>query len=145
MFFDKVLDREAPGIRGLVLVLVAALFGAMLVVQGALHWRSTERAAERSRLLQQTADALMSQTTGGSMLGAVSLLGLSEPLLKEMALGHLPPDNPDALARLAVARGRFLVNGVYVISADGTVVVIVFSDNWLPGSHRRAVTVVIGR
>lgn len=122
MFFDKVLDREAPGIRGLLLVLAAALLGAVLVVQGALQWRSTERAAERSRLLQQTADALMSQTTGGSMLGAVSLLGLSEPLLKEMALGHLPPDNPDALARLAVARGRFLVNGVYVISADGTVV-----------------------
>ncbi len=122
MFFDKVLDREAPGIRGLVLVLVAALLGAVLVVQGALHWRGTERAAERSRLLQQTADALVSQTTGGSMLGAVSLLGLSEPLLKEMALGNLPPDNPDALARLAVARGRFLVNGVYVISADGTVV-----------------------
>lgn len=122
MFFDKVLDREAPGIRGLVLVLVAALLGAVLVVQGALHWRGTERAAERSRLLQQTADALVSQTTGGSMLGAVSLLGLSEPLLKEMALGNLSPDNPDALARLAVARGRFLVSGVYVISADGTVV-----------------------
>ena len=94
MFFDKVLDREAPGIRGLLLVLAAALLGAVLVVQGALQWRSTERAAERSRLLLQTADALMSQTTGGSMLGAVSLLGLSEPLLKEMALGHLPPTTP---------------------------------------------------
>lgn len=122
MFFDKVLDRKAPGIRGLVLVLAIALLGALLVVQGALHWRGTERAAERTRLLQQTADALMSQTTGGTMLGAVSLLGLSEPLLKEMALGRLLPDNPEALARLAVARGRFLVNGVYVISADGTVV-----------------------
>ena len=122
MFFDKVLDRKAPGVRGLLLVLAVALLGAWLVVQGAVHWRASERAAERTRLLQQTADAIMSQTTGGSMLGAVSLLGLSEPLLKEMALGRLPPDHPEALARLAVARGRFLVNGVYIIAADGTVV-----------------------
>ncbi len=122
MFFDKVLDREAPGMRELLLVLAAALLGAVLVVQAALQWRGAERAAERSRVLLQTADALMSQTTGGTMLGAVSLLGLSEPLLKEMALGHLAPDHPDALAKLAVARGRFLVSGVYVISADGTVV-----------------------
>ena len=37
------------------------------------------------------------------MLGAVSLLGLSEPLLKAMALGQLAPDDPEALARLAHA------------------------------------------
>lgn len=122
MWFDKLLDRKAPGLRGLLLVVVLALVGAVLVVQGAQHWRAGERSAERSRLLQQTADTLQAQTTGGSMLGAVSLMGLSEPLLKDMALGRLPPDHPEALARLAVARGRFLVQGVYVMSADGTVV-----------------------
>ncbi len=122
MLFDKVLDRNAPGWRGLLLVAAMALLGAWLVVQGAVQWRAAERAVERHRLLQQTADALVSQTTGGGMLGAVSLLGLSEPLLKDMALGHLAPDDAEALARLAVARGRFQVNGVYVMSADGTVV-----------------------
>ena len=122
MFFDKVLDRRAPGGRGLLLVLAAALLGALLAVQGMVHWRSAERAAERSRLLQQTAEALVSQTTGGSMLGAVALLGLSEPLLKDVALGLRAPDDSEALARLAVARGRFLVHGIYVIAADGTVV-----------------------
>ena len=122
MWFDKLLDRKAPGLRGLLLVVVLALVGAVLVVQGAQHWRAGERSAERSRLLQQTADTLQAQTTGGSMLGAVSLMGLSEPLLKDMALGRLPPDHPEALSRLAVARGRFLVQGVYVMSADGTVV-----------------------
>ena len=121
-FIGKVPDSKAPGFRGLLVVVAVALLGALLVVQGTVHWRAVERAAERSRLLQQTGDALVSQTSGGGMLGAVSLLGLSEPLLKDMALGHLAPDSPDALARLAVARGRFLVNSVYVMSADGTVV-----------------------
>ena len=121
-FFDRVLDRQAPGFRSLLLVGLCALLGAVLVVQGVVHWRGAERAAERSRVLQQTADALVAQTTGGGFLGAVSLLGLSEPLLKDMAKGYLGPDNPEALARLAVARGRFQVNGVYVMSGDGTVV-----------------------
>jgi two-component system, sensor histidine kinase and response regulator len=122
MFVDKVLDRKAPGVRGLILVCAVALLGAWLVVQAAAHWRGSERAVERSRLLLQTADAMLSQTMGGGMLGAVSLLGLSEPLLKDMAKGRLAPDDTEALARLGVARGRFQVNGVYVMSADGTVV-----------------------
>ena len=122
MFVDKVLDRKTPGVRGLLLVAALALLGAWLVVQGAVQWRASDRAGERSRLLQQTADALVSQTTGGGMLGAVSLLGLSEPLLKNMANGDLAPDDAEALSRLAVARGRFQVSGVYVMSADGTVV-----------------------
>ncbi|CAN7549468.1 PAS domain S-box protein [Acidovorax sp. LjRoot194] len=122
MFLDKVLDSNAPGKRGLALVAVLAMFGAWLVVQGVVHWRAGEREEDRARQLQQTSDLLISQTTGGSMLGAVSLLGLSEPLLKDMATGKLPPDHPEALSRLGVARGRFLVNGVYVMSVDGTVV-----------------------
>ncbi|MBV7431684.1 MULTISPECIES: PAS domain S-box protein [unclassified Acidovorax] len=122
VFLDKVLDRNAPGARGFVLVVVAALAGAWLVVLAAMHWQGAERAAERAKLLQQTVDVLQNRITGGGMLGAVSLLGLSEPLLKAMARGELPPDDPEALARLGVARGRFLVSGVYVMSGDGTVV-----------------------
>ena len=122
MFFDKVLERKTPGLRGLLLVAALALLGAWFVVQAAAHWRTSERAVERSRVLQQTADALITQTTEGGMLGAVSLLGLSEPLLKDMAKGHLAPDDTEALGRLSVARGRFQVDGAYVMSANGTVV-----------------------
>ena len=122
MIFDKVPERKGAGYRGVLLVTAMALLGAWLAVWGALHWREADRAAERARVLHQVDEALLSQTTGGAMLGAVSLLGLSEPLLKEIALGHLPPDDPQALARLGVARGRFMVNGVYVIAANGTVV-----------------------
>ena len=52
VFLDKVLDRKAPGVRGLLLVAALALLGAWLVVQGAVHWRAGERAVERARHLQ---------------------------------------------------------------------------------------------
>ena len=118
----NVLGRSGPGARGWVAVVVAALVGAWLAVVGAGHWKAAERAAERVELLQETVATLQSRIAGAGMLGAVSLLGLSEPLLKQMARGELAPDDPQALARLSVARGRFLVNGVYVMSSDGTVV-----------------------
>ncbi|MCW8176967.1 PAS domain-containing protein [Verminephrobacter aporrectodeae] len=123
MFSDKLFERNnPPGVRGLLLVFGCALLGAWLVVQAAVHWRGNERGAERARLLQQTVDALRNQGASGDLLGAVSLLGLNEPLLKDLAQGRLAPDDPGALARLALARGRFPVHGVYVLSGDGVVV-----------------------
>ena len=119
---DKVLGRNAPGWRGASVVLVAATLAAWLTVEVVAHWLAMERAQERHAKLQQTADALAYQAMGAGMLGAVSLLGLSEPVLKDMARVKVPPDHPAALARLTVARERFLVNGAYVIARDGTVV-----------------------
>lgn len=119
---DKVLGRNAPGWRGASVVLIAATLAAWLTVEVVAHWLAMERAQERHATLQQTADALAYQAMGAGMLGAVSLMGLSEPLLKDMARGKVPPDHPAALARLTVARERFLVNGAYVIARDGTVV-----------------------
>lgn len=119
---DKVLGRNAPGWRGVSVVLLAAVLAAWLTVEVVAHWLAMERAQERQAKLHQTADALVYQIMGSGMLGAVSLLGLSEPVLKDMARGTVPPDHPAALARLTVARERFLVNGAYVIARDGTVV-----------------------
>jgi len=99
-----------------------ALLGAWLVIRAVEHWRAVDRAETRAALMRETSDAIVSQTTGDRILGAVSLLGLNEPLLKHIARGRLAQDDPRVLERLAVARNRFLVNGVYVLSADGTVV-----------------------
>lgn len=121
-FFDRVLEHRARGVRGFVFVLVFALLGSWLVIEAAVHWRESQRSVERSLLLDQAAQAVAGQVQGGGLLGAVSLLGLSEPLLKDMARGLLAPDDSAALERLAVARGRFLIQGVYVMAADGTVV-----------------------
>jgi two-component system sensor histidine kinase/response regulator len=120
--FDWVLDRNARRASGLALVMVVALLGSWLAVEAVVRWRESERSVERARLLDQTAQALMGQVQGGGLLGVVSLLGLSEPLLKDMARGTLAPDDGAALNRLAVARARFQITGVYVMSSDGTVV-----------------------
>ncbi len=119
---DKVLARDAHWLRGLAAVLAVAVLGAWLLVEGLVHLRHAQRAEERERLLNQTAEALVSQTAGGPMLGAVTLLGLNEPLLKDLARGVLPTDAPGALARLAAVRGRFPVSGIYVLNAQGVVV-----------------------
>ena len=119
---DKVLGHNAPGWRGVSVVLLAGVLAAWLTVEVFAHWLAMERAQERQAKLQQAADALVYQIMGSGMLGAVSLLGLSEPVLKDMARGTVPPDHPAALARLTVARERCLVNGTYVIACDGTVV-----------------------
>ncbi|MDR6216084.1 PAS domain S-box-containing protein [Paracidovorax wautersii] len=119
---ERIGDRGAHRWRGMLVVVLVALAGAWAVVEGLAHLRAADRARERTQILQRTADNLIGLTTGGPMLGAVTLMGLSEPALKDVALGRLPPQAPEALARMGVARGRFLVNAVYVLSADGTVV-----------------------
>ena len=120
--FDKVAARDGRWLRGWAVVLALAVAGAWLAVQAVAQWREAARAQERESLLAHITDILMSQTAGSPLLGAVALLGLSEPALKEVALGTLPPNAPQALTRLAVARGRFLVSGIYVLAADGRVV-----------------------
>lgn len=85
---DKVLGRNAPGWRGASVVSIAATLAAWLTVEVVAHWLAMELVQERQAKLQQTADALAYQAMGAGMLGAVSLLGLSEPLLKDMAKGY---------------------------------------------------------
>lgn len=121
-FAGRSMDREARSIKALSLVVLAAFLAAWLTVEAVARWRAADRAEDVQSKLQQTVESLNYQAMGSGMLGAVSLLGLSEPLLKDMARGSVPPDYPQALARLAVARERFLVQGVYVMAADGTVV-----------------------
>ena len=132
---SKVLDRSAPWYRGVLLVAVFAAAAAWLAIEAVTQWQANERAGDRARVLEQSSDALMAQSLGNGLLGAVSLLGLGEPSLKAMALGMLEPDNPEALSRLAVARGRFMVQGVYVMSRDGTVVAHETSGDHTTGSN----------
>ncbi|CAM3754165.1 PAS domain S-box protein [Paracidovorax anthurii] len=120
--FDKVAQRDGRWVRGWAVVVALSLLGGWMTVEGVARWREAGRAKERAALLTHTADVLLNQTTGSPLLGAVTLLGLSEPALKQVARGTLRPNAPQALARLAVARGRFLMSGVFVLSTNGTVV-----------------------
>lgn len=119
---DLVRDRRGRWLPGALLVLALALLGAWLAVEAVVLVRSQQRERESAQLLQSTAQALLSDSSNGPLLGAVTLLGLSEPSLKAVAQGMLPHDAPPVLSRLGVIRGRFLVSGAYVLARDGTVV-----------------------
>ena len=119
---DTLREGRARWLPGVLLVLAVAALGAWLAVEALGLSRAAQREHESALLLQRTADALVAESTNGPLLGAVTLLGLSEPTLKAVAQGTLPRDAPQVLARLGVIRGRFLVSGVYVLNREGTIV-----------------------
>jgi len=122
MLMERPVERRAPWLGSALVALAAAVLGAVLVV-GLLHdQRLDERRAQRQEVLDRTAKALADQTMRGAAVGAVALLGLTEPMLREVAQGLLPPDAPTVLEVLATARTRFRLDGAYVIAADGTIV-----------------------
>ena len=89
---DKLEVRDARWVPGALVVVLLSLLGAWLAVQTMESLHQMQRAEERARTLQQTAQALLGKTTGGPLRDAVAQLGLHEPLLKGLALGTLPPD-----------------------------------------------------
>jgi len=122
MLMEPSPPSRAPWLGGVLAVLAVAVLGAVLVV-GLVH--DQRQAAQREQhhdLLERTAMALAEQTMQGAVVGAVALMGLSEPLFKDAAQGLLPPDAPEVLEALAAARGRFRFDGAYVVSASGTIV-----------------------
>ncbi len=102
--------------------LVLALFGTLACLQLLLEQRLQERHVLRLEWLAHTADALVEQTTQGPVVGAVTLLGLTEPVIKALVAGLHAPDDPIVMAQLSAARLRFGIHSVYVINAQGTVV-----------------------
>lgn len=119
---DSLRDPQGRWLRGAVWVLVLAALGAWLAVEAIALVRSEQRQHERNQLLEGMEQTLLGESSNGPLLGMVTLLGLSEPSLKAAAQGFLPYDAPPVLARLGVIRGRFMVDGAYVIARDGTVV-----------------------
>ncbi len=122
MLMGKSPEQRVPWFSGLLLVVFLSFLGAVLVVDAVHGQRLSERKVQRQGKLEQAAAALAEQTTQGAMVGAVALMGLTEPLFKAVAQRRLPPDAPEVLTALAGVRGRFGLDGVYVIAADGTIV-----------------------
>lgn len=72
--------------------------------------------------VEKIARSLEFETMRGQAMGMVSLLGLNEPLIKDVARGKLPKDAPQALARLRSTRQLLGANGLFIINADGIIV-----------------------
>ena len=115
-------EQRVPLFKGLLLVLLVSVAAAFAVLDGVWEMRAAEHQTQRQELLERTSAALAGQTTRSVPLGAVALMGLSEPLFKAVASGAEAPDAPAVLAALAVVRKRFGLGGAYVINADGIVV-----------------------
>ena len=122
MLIGKSAEQRVPWFSGLLLVALLSFLGAVLVTDAVHGQRLGERKTQRLEKLESTAAALAEQTTQSAVVGAVALMGLTEPLFKAVAQGWLPPDSPAVLTALAAVRGRFGLDGVYVIAADGTIV-----------------------
>ncbi|KAF1049830.1 response regulator [Xylophilus sp.] len=123
MIFDSAFyRRHGRWSRGLAVVLLAALLAAWL----ANEWLASERLELRrediDRQLRLTAGQLVQQTAGSAAMGAVSLLGFGEPVLKDVVRGRLRPDAPEVLSQLSIARARFGAQSAYVIDGRGIVV-----------------------
>ena len=122
MLMSNAPDQRISWLSGLMVVFALSLAGAVLWVDVAQNQRLEERQVQRQKVLDQTATALDEQTTRGALVGAVALMGLTEPVLKAVAQGVQLPDAPMVLEALAAARMRFGLDGAYVINANGIIV-----------------------
>ena len=114
--------QRLPWSRGVLVVLGLALLGTMASLQMLVGQRLHERHLLRLEWLERTAADLVEQTTQGPVVGAVTLLGLTEPVIKALVSGSNAPDEPTVIAQLRAARLRFGIDSVYVINAQGTIV-----------------------
>jgi two-component system sensor histidine kinase/response regulator len=115
-------EQRVPLVKGLLLVLLVAAAATFAVLDVVSDVRAAEHRSRRQELLERTSAALAAQTTRSALVGAVALMGLSEPVLKAVARGEAPPDAAAALSALSIARRRFGLDGAYVINAEGIVV-----------------------
>lgn len=106
----------------LALALLFSLLAGWLVA-GAYR-RSNEDGLSQllNTLTQRQALQLTGETMRGKAMGAAAMLGINEPVLKELVQGRLPPNAPQALERLQPLRHVLGAEGVYVMNADGRVV-----------------------
>ncbi|MEO5362399.1 MAG: GAF domain-containing protein [Magnetococcus sp. DMHC-8] len=107
-------------IRVLLVVMAtcAGLLTDFLIVRGT---EGDQLLLMRHRVMN-TARELSDYFLDGQPMGVAMLLGISEPLLKQAALGALPLDAPQVLHRIAIAAQLVQTDGIYVIDGKGLVV-----------------------
>lgn len=104
---------------------LALLFAVMLGWGASELYRRAEDGHFRMYLdgvVQREALKLESATMNGTAMGMATMLGLNEPILKQLATGARKPDDSAALQRMQVARLLAAADGVYVLNNKGVVV-----------------------
>ncbi|RZT03915.1 GAF domain-containing protein [Duganella sp. CF402] len=101
------------------------------VFVGALAGLCSQAARELDRqdlledVLQRHAIEAMSLTLDGNLMGAISLLGLIEPVIKQESQGLAEPNSPAVQALLNSVAQSYHAQSVFVVNRDGVV-----SSSW---------------
>lgn len=106
-----------------------AIIGALLIGALAGLWGQNSREQVRQDLLedalQRHAVEAMSLTLNGNLMGAISLLGLIEPVIKQESQGAAQPNSPEVQATLSSVARTYQVQSLFVVNRDGIV-----SSSW---------------
>ena len=104
----------------LLAVLVAILvgFGTSEVARLA---GERERTAQLQTEAERRSVELMSQTLNGIMMGAMSILGLSDADIKNESTGQLAPNSPRIAERMQSVGNSYNAEGTFVVGEDGIV------------------------
>lgn len=117
--------------------LLALLLALTLGTLTSESWRQSQETEFRAYLqgvALRVASDIESTNIRGAHMGMAMVLGLNEPVLKELARGKRPSDDPAALRRLQVVRQLAGVEGVYVIDQNGIVVAHESEDPHVTGA-----------
>ncbi|MCX7173053.1 MAG: C4-dicarboxylate transporter [Proteobacteria bacterium] len=101
---------------------LAMIVGIALLAGEVVRYRlEQERLSVLQTEAQRRSVELMSQTLNGIMMGAMSILGLSDPDIKSEAAGQLAPNSP-RLAALIESVGRsYEAEGMFVVGENGVI------------------------
>jgi PAS domain S-box-containing protein len=104
----------------------ALAIGAALAV-GVLSSLQLRDMRERERLDQLRTQTergsieVMSQTLNGNLMGAIAVLGLIDPAIKQEARGLLPANNPQVFPTLESIGRSYDADGVFVVAENGII------------------------
>ena len=121
MLMRKLLEQRTSRVRGVVMVLLVALLGAVLAVYLARDQRLHERHTARAQVLDLAVHALAIQTPQGVARDKLIHLATEEPVLNLLVQGLLSPSEPAVAVMLSGARARFAAESIHVLDGQGRI------------------------
>jgi two-component system, NtrC family, C4-dicarboxylate transport sensor histidine kinase DctB len=109
---------EQSGLAWLLVLLVAVSAGWVASLK-LRDMREQERLDHLQTDTERRAIEIMSQTLNGNLMGAVAVLGLIDPVIKEEALGAQPPNNPRVLPIIESIARSYDADGLFIVAANG--------------------------
>ena len=117
----KASEPRDLSVRGVAMVLLVSLLGAVLAVYLARDQRLHERHTARAQVLELAVHALAVQAPQGLVKDKLLNMAADEPVLKLLVQGLLSVDEPAVAVMLSAARARFAAESIHVLDAQGRI------------------------